>query len=143
MAKGKRAKTVKAGSTSVIMVPSGGGVTRRRRSSGGIRRRSGKHHRRHNVSGASGGFFNSERIGGILGGFAMGHLDKVGTKLPTIPVLGRAGTVGVALYFAGKHMKMPVLIHGATAALAIAAYQLGNTGKVSGVEGDLDGNDTV
>ena len=89
---------------------------------------------------------SNERIGALVGGFLLGVLDAKGTKLPTIPVLGRAGTCGVALYYLGKHMRQPMVSHSATGFLSIAAYQMGNKGVVSGdsVVGDsVLGSDTI
>lgn len=129
-----KAKTRRAPSGSTIVVAPSAPV--RRRSSSGIRRRksSGKRRYRGNVGGG-GGFLNGDRVGAIIGGFLLGMLDKNGTALPTVPFLGRAGTLGVGLYFAGKQFRMPIMVHASTAALAIASYQLGTTGKIAGVEG--------
>lgn len=85
---------------------------------------------------------NSERTGAIIGAFVLGMLDKSGTKVPTIPLLGRAGTLGVGAYYASKHMHMPMLNHAATGFLCIAAYEMGREGKVSGDDG-VSGVDTV
>src|SRR5262245_18606938 len=124
--------TARAASPTIITVPSGGTTRRRSRRSGGIsmRRRSGR--RRGKAVAGGGGFFNQERIGAMAGGFLLGVLDKQGTSLPTIPVLGRAGTLGVGLYFLGKQFRMPMAVHASTAALAIATYELGNKGSISG-----------
>lgn len=130
----KRA-TARKTSSGVVVVSAPSAPTRRRSSSVTRRRsRKGKRHYRGNVGGG-GGFLNGDRVGAIIGGFVLGMLDKNGTSLPTVPMLGRAGTLGVGLYFAGKQFRMPILVHGATAALAIASYQLGSTGKIAGVEG--------
>jgi hypothetical protein len=115
-----------------------------------------KHHRRR--SGGGGGaigagkaLLSSERLGALLGGFMLGVLDAKATKLPTIPVLGRAGTCGIALYYLGRHMKNPMVSHASTGFLAIAAYEMGKSGSISGADavvgdstmGDVDGVDTV
>jgi hypothetical protein len=70
----------------------------------------------------------------VLGGVALGMLDKQGTKIPTVPMLGRAGTIAVGLYFFGKHNA--TMRKGAMAAAAIAGYEFGLQGRVSGVEGE-------
>ena len=92
------------------------------------------HHRRR----SSGG------IGGALGGglghlapvaagaFALGLLDRQGTKFPTIEVLGRAGSIAVAAHFGAKFLRMPILRDVALAAAAVALYEYGSTGKVVG-----------
>lgn len=132
----RRSKTVPASSRIVVQAA----PARRRRSASIVAvGRSAVRRVRKASTGTSGGFLNSERTGAMAGGFLLGVLDKQGTALPTVPVLGRAGTLGVGLYFLGKQMKAPIMVHAATAALAIAAYQMGREGKVSGV----DGFDTV
>lgn len=126
--------TARAASPTIITVPSAAPTRRRGRRSGGLaKRRKGTRRRRGAVAGG-GGFFNQERIGAMTGGFLLGVLDKQGTVLPTIPVLGRAGTLGLALYFGGKQFRMPLAVHMSTAALAVAAYELGNKGSISGVD---------
>jgi hypothetical protein len=97
-----------------------------------------KHHKRHS-SHASGGLMNKERMGIVLGGFAVGFLQKQGIKLPALPVLGEAGTIGLAAYFLSGGGKNKLASEICTAALAVAAYELGSTGAVVG-QGDVDGN---
>jgi hypothetical protein len=128
---------VRSAAAKPIIVRTGGGGTVR-------------HHRRHHSVGgiaqrAGHALLSSERIGALIGGFALGVLDSKGTKLPTVPVLGRAGTCGVALYYLGKHMKAPMVSHAATGFLAIAAYEMGKSGAISGVDGDsvIGGDATV
>lgn len=72
-------------------------------------------------------------MGMLLGGFAMGFIDKQGTSLPipTLPVLGRAGTIAAVAHFLGKG-KPGIVTDVRNAAAAIAAYEYGSTGKVSG-----------
>lgn len=65
-----------------------------------------------------------------LAGYLLGMLDKAGTAIPTIPVLGKAGTLAVGLHFLGKGNKM--MSEASLAAAAIAGYEMGNLGKVSG-----------
>ena len=77
----------------------------------------------------------------MAGAAVLGLLDKQGTKLPTIPILGRAGTAGLVLWWLAKQQKSPSLNHAATGCLSIAVYELTKEGKVSGVDGydDLNG----
>ena len=77
---------------------------------------------------------SSQRTGAMIGAFLLGVLDKQGTELPTVPMLGRAGTLGVATYFVGKQMRSPALDHAATGFLSIALYQFAREGKVAGVD---------
>jgi hypothetical protein len=83
-----------------------------------------------------GGFGGSPitRMGaGAVGGFVLGFVDKQWQPTwPTIPVLGKAGTIAVAAYFVHKHMKMKIAGDVALAAATVAGYELGATGKISG-----------
>jgi len=81
-----------------------------------------------------------------LGGLAMGFLDKMtrpdasGKKaldIPTIPVIGKAGTLAVATHFFGKGAP-GVVTDVRNAAIVIAAYEWGSTGSIAGDE-DEDG----
>lgn len=106
-----------------------------------------KHSRARRVGAAIGHQASEEkhRIAAIFTGAVLGWLDSQGTKIPTVPMLGRAGTVGVAAYLIYRQSKSNrMLSHIATGALTIAAYQLGNKGTISGdLDGDLDGDNTV
>ena len=86
------------------------------------------HHRRH---------ASAEKVlmGMAIGGFALGFIDKSGTAIPTIPLLGRAGTIALAAHFIGKG-RAGVLTDIRNAAAAVAAYEMGSTGKIAG-EGEL------
>jgi len=92
-----------------------------RRRSGG-----GGHH--------SGGLNGRTMAGAALGGAALGFLEKQFPTLPTIPLIGRKGTIAVIAYFVAKkggslaHIARDVGI----AAAAISGYELGGTGKISG-----------
>jgi hypothetical protein len=83
-----------------------------------------------------GGGHSSDKVlmGMAVGGFALGFVDKSGTAIPTIPILGRAGTIALACHFIGKG-KPGMLTDIRNAAAAVAAYEMGSTGKVSGEEG--------
>lgn len=73
-----------------------------------------------------------------LGGAAFGLLEKLGPSIPTIPVVGRAGTVAIAAYFFGG--KKPGLARDiCLAATVLASYQLLKDGKISG--DDASGDD--
>jgi hypothetical protein len=100
----------------------------RQASSKPAKRSKGRHHR---VGGQT-----SEKalMSMAVGGFALGFVDKSGTSIPTIPLLGRAGTIALACHFIGKG-KPGVLTDIRNAAAAVAAYEMGSTGKVSGEEG--------
>jgi hypothetical protein len=90
--------------------------------------------RRHSHGGGGmGGLFGGNRGKVLMGAFAVGLLQKSGiaNQLPKIPFLGETGTIGLAAYFlGGKHGGLASDI--ATAALAIAAFELGSTGAIVG-----------
>ncbi len=116
----------------------------RRRSSGRRSARRSPVRRRvsRGVRAAGSALINSERLGALGGALVMGLIDKQGTALPTVPFLGRAGTVGVALWFASKHFRSPSMNHAATGMLSIAAYELARDGKIAG-DDSVVGVDTV
>ncbi len=71
-------------------------------------------------------------FGAAIGGAALGFVDKLlGSSIPTIPILGRSGTIALGAYLLAKGrggIMRDIAISGA----AIAGYQFGTTGKVSG-----------
>jgi hypothetical protein len=76
-----------------------------------------------------------------IGGAALGFLEKTFPNMPTVPVIGRAGTIAIGAYFLSKQGGIgggQILHDVALAGAVIAGYQLGKQGKVSG---DLDGDD--
>lgn len=93
-----------------------------------------KHHRRH----GRGGLGEKHRVGAIVGAGILGYIDKANTTVPTIPLLGRAGTLGLAAWAASKYLHSAWAEDLATGFLAVAAYELTKTGTISGVEG-MDG----
>lgn len=97
-----------------------------------------KHRRHHSVAGGSA--LSVKHLAGVaIGGAIFGFIEKkFGASLPTIPVIGKAGTITVVAYLLGKRGGMGggMIRDVAIAGAVIAGYQLGSTGKVSG---DLDG----
>lgn len=70
-----------------------------------------------------------------LGGAIFGYLEKTFPNLPTLPIVGRSGTIAVAAYFIAKQGGMGhagIVKDVGIAAAVITGYQLGKTGKVSG-----------
>jgi hypothetical protein len=66
-----------------------------------------------------------------VGAAAIGYIEKSNMAFPTIPVLGRKGTIALAAYFFGG--KKPGLVRDiAIAAAVLAAYEFSKDGKVSG-----------
>jgi hypothetical protein len=70
-----------------------------------------------------------------MGGLAYGFIEKSFPNLPTIPLLGKSGTVALAAYFLGGRHKIVQDV--GIAAAAIAGYSLGKSGLVSG-HGDYE-----
>lgn len=69
-------------------------------------------------------------IGGAMYGFAV--KSGVVAKLPAIPVLGRTGTAAILLDYWARHGGGQLAHRAARAAAAIAGYQLGAEGTITG-----------
>lgn len=104
----------------------------RRRSGGGRKRRRGgaRFHR----SGST----KNMVMKVALGGAAFALVEKMGPSFPTIPMLGRAGTVAIAAYFLGGKRE-GIAKDICLAASTIAAYEMIRDGKIAGE--DLSGHD--
>jgi hypothetical protein len=115
---------------------------RRRRATTTIVKAKKTSHRRHGV-GASSPLTAKHMFGIGVGGLALGYIEKHwGANLPTMPVIGRKGTIAVGAYFLAKHggMGAGIARDVAIAAAALAGYDLGNKGSISGdLDGDVDG----
>ena len=74
-----------------------------------------------------------------MGGAALGFLEKTFPNLPTVPFIGRKGTIAIGAYFLHKRgTGGGILRDVAIAAAVLAGYELGKDGKISGeVMGDL------
>jgi hypothetical protein len=84
-------------------------------------------HRRRSSAGARS---KSQMFAIAAAGFALGFVDKSGTAIPTIPLLGRAGTIAAGLYFFAPSGGF--WADAMVAASAIAGYELGLKGSISG-----------
>lgn len=94
--------------------------------------------RRHHKGGGGGALTTERMFGAALGGGVLGLVDKMFPNLPTIPVLGKAGTLAALAYFFAKGKGSGIARDAAIAGASIAGYQLGTQGKVSGdLMGDL------
>jgi len=103
------------------------------RASGTRRRRS----TRRRSSGGGGGHTGLRRLFNVaIGGAILGFVEKSFPKLPTLPLIGRAGTIALAAHYFGKGH--PIMQDAALAGAAVAGYELGTTGKVSG-DDDIHG----
>lgn len=93
-----------------------------------------KHHHRK----GSGKLSTKHLMGAAIGGAALGYIDKNFPQLPTIPMVGRAGSIALLAFFlSGKGSIAGFSLGGiardvALAGAAVAGYELGHDGKVSG-----------
>jgi len=93
-----------------------------------------KHRRSHSVGGTA-KVTQKTMMAAALGGAALGFVDKNFPTLPTIPMIGRAGTIALIAYMlSGKGGIGSIAKDVALAGAAVAGYQLGHDGKVSGEE---------
>lgn len=87
-----------------------------------------------------GGGLSLQMLGGTaLGGAALGFIEKQWPNAPTLPIIGRAGTIALAAYYFGGKQKPGLMRDIALSGAAVAGYELGKTGKISGddVNGDI------
>jgi hypothetical protein len=66
-----------------------------------------------------------------IGGAAIGMIEKSGMNIPTVPMLGRVGSIAVGAYFFGGQ-KPGLLQDIALAGATLAGYELAKDGKISG-----------
>lgn len=96
-----------------------------------------KSKRRSHRRSSGGGITGKTVLSAGIGGAALGFIEKTFPNIPTVPVLGRAGTIALAAYFLSRRGGTGmggIARDVALAAASIAGYQLGKTGKVSGDE---------
>ena len=95
-----------------------------------------RHHRRrkHSGGGGMGGLISNEAVQMAIGGALYGYAVKSGIvdKLPAIPLFGRTGTAAIVLDYFSRHGGGQLAHRAARAAAAIAGYQLGHDGSISG-----------
>lgn len=95
------------------------------------------HRRRSSVSGA---ITPKTMIGAGIGGAVLGFIEKTFPNLPTVPIIGRAGTIAIGAYFLSRRGGLgggQIMRDVALAGAVIAGYQIGKTGKVAGeIEGE-------
>ena len=87
--------------------------------------RKGRHHK-------GGGSSKKLVMAMAIGGGILGYIDKHVTTLPTIPMLGKAGTIAVIAYLVGDKFKVPMARDVALAAAAVAGYEYASAGKIAG-----------
>lgn len=69
-------------------------------------------------------------IGAAIGGGVYGLIEKSFPDLPSLPMVGKSGTVAAICYFIGGRSQ--IIRDTGIAAAAIAGYSLAKEGKVSG-----------
>lgn len=73
-----------------------------------------------------------------LGGAALGFIEKQWPSAPTIPYIGRPGTIALGAWFFGGRKSPGLMRDIAVAGAVVAGYELGKFGKIAGeIEGDL------
>jgi hypothetical protein len=98
-----------------------------------------KGHRRRHHSSNGGGLNQASMQSHAIGGFLYGVIEKnFGAQLPTLPLVGRAGSIAIAAYVFGKG-RGGVIADVGRAAAVIAGYQFGTTGKISGIAPQIAG----
>jgi hypothetical protein len=70
-------------------------------------------------------------MGGAIGGFAVGIIEKQFPNLPTLPVVGKKGAIALGVMFLNKKSTGIIADIGFAAAV-MAGYEFATTGKVSG-----------
>lgn len=91
-----------------------------------------KKHRRSHVGGAA-KLSQKTMMAAAIGGAALGFIDKQFPTLPTIPMIGRAGTIALVAYMlSGRGGIGAIAKDVALAGAAVAGYELGKEGKISG-----------
>ena len=97
-----------------------------------------KHHRSHgHRSGGTlgmGNLLSKQRMGIVAGALAFGFLEKQSLfqSLPALPMIGKSGTIGLAAFLLSDGGKNKLADDICTAALVIAAHELGSTGTIVG-----------
>jgi hypothetical protein len=99
-----------------------------------------RHHSRRHHGGGMGSLFSKDRLETVGAGFAIGALEKMAfvQSLPSLPLIGKTGTLGLACVLIGGGRK-GIVDDVATAAFTIAGYMMGSTGSiVGGEDGGVD-----
>jgi hypothetical protein len=96
-----------------------------------IRVNAGSKKKQHRRSGGGASNTKNRMMGGAIGGFAVGIIEKQFPNLPTLPVVGKKGAIALGIYFFNKGKK-GILGDIGFAAACLAGYEFGTTGKVSG-----------
>jgi hypothetical protein len=84
---------------------------------------------------------STDRMEMVGAAFAVGILEKMQfvKDLPSLPLLGKTGTVGVAAYFLSNGGRNKMADNIASAALTVAGYMMGATGSIVGDMPEVSG----
>jgi len=93
-----------------------------------VARRPKRHHRRKGASSGSGRSIVTFAIGGA----AVGFIEKQNLPIPTIPMLGKKGTIAVLAYFWAKNGGPKIMWDIALAGAVLSGYQLAKDGRIDG-----------
>lgn len=94
-------------------------------------KKSKKGSRRHHASSGDSSMLNT--LGYPAGaGLILAYIEKNSVNVPTVPMLGRAGTLAIASWYFRKHDKRLVKL--AAGFAAIAAYQWEHDGAIAGFD---------
>lgn len=146
MAKRRRRVAAAATTTRIVRVGSPAPIVRVTAPRPVRRRRGGR--RRSGGGRIGSGLISNETVQMAIGGVAYGYAVKLGIveKLPAIPIIGRTGAAALLLDYASRHGGGELCRRASRAAAAIAGYQLGHEGKITGdadtyVPNQLSGDD--
>lgn len=128
MAKRKRTTTRRRSAAKTITVRQPAPVVVRTTS---VAKRSAPRRRSSRRGGVGGGDnFGRTMLACGLGGAAVGFLEKTFPHLPSLTFLGKKGTIAAAAYLLRR--QLPYAKEVAISAAAIAGYEFGKEGRVSG-----------
>ncbi len=98
---------------------------------------------RRRSSSTSYGGSGKDLIGIAIGGAAFGWIEgsDFGRKLPTIPVLGRKGSLAIIGYFIARQTRSKIMWDITKAAVVLSAYELAKDGRITGDDDEMTGDE--
>ena len=117
--------------TGVVVVSTPAPIARR--ASGSISRRRKRRSGGRRKGRVGGGTTKNVLIGSAIGGYIFGFVQKQwGAQIPSLPVVGKSGTIALACHFlAPRH---PIIRDVGIAAAAIAGFTFARDGAVAGID---------
>lgn len=125
MAQRRKASVQRKGNVVVVSAPAP-----RRRSSAPRRRSAPRRAARRAAASYSAAGYRKQMMSVFAGGFGVGLIEKTFPNLPTLPMVGRKGTIALGLALIKP--KEQILRDVGIAAAAISGYELGLKGSISG-----------